>query len=132
MAVTMLAPTENSVPQAASAGQLQQRRVPVDQQLEALAGQQLAAVVVPLGVLRATAGPGQLQLLVQGRDGGQLALPVGQVAVAGGVHRRAQDGHQTSSGLRPGGLRDPAGRPVSRMAMLTAIHLARQEAILGL
>jgi hypothetical protein len=74
-------------------GQLQQRRVPVDQELDALAGQQPAALVVALRVPGAAARPGQLELLVQRADGGQLAGPVGPVRLAGGVHHRSQDGH---------------------------------------
>ena len=64
MPVTTVAPTVNSVPQAASGRQLEERAVRVEQQLDALPGQQPAPVAVPLLVALPAAGDGQLELLV--------------------------------------------------------------------
>src|SRR3984957_16128867 len=107
--VTMLAPTANSVPPP---------------------GRQPAAVTVPLRVLRPAARPGQLELLVQGGDGRQLPGAVGQVRLAGRVHRRSQDRHAAPFGRVLGrvprrvlGCRPGCGPVVLR---LTAIHFGRQ------
>jgi len=66
-------------------GQFEHGRVPVDQKLQALPGQQAPAAAVPLGVTRAAARPGQLELLVQRRDGGELPGAVLLVHLARGV-----------------------------------------------
>ena len=61
------APTVYSVPQAARGAELEEGGVPVEQQLDALAGQELAPLAVPLHVALAAAGPGRGQLLVDRR-----------------------------------------------------------------
>ncbi len=74
-------------------GQFEHGRVPVDEQLHALAGQEAPAVAVPLGVPRSAARPGQLELLVQRRDGGELAGPVPLVHLARDLDAGAEHRH---------------------------------------
>ena len=74
-------------------GQLEQRRVPVDEQLDPLPGEQPAAGPVPLGVPLAAARARELQLLVERRDRGQVRVAVGAERLARGVHRGSEDGH---------------------------------------
>ena len=62
--------------------QLEERAVRVQQQLDPLAGQQPAPVAVPLLVALAAAGDGQLELLVQLVEEGELRGPVGAVGLA--------------------------------------------------
>jgi len=81
-------------------GQLEHGRVPVDEQLHARPGQQSAAVAVPLGVPRAAARPGQLELLVQRGDGGELPGPVLPVRLARDLDAGAQDRHGSTPSLR--------------------------------
>ena len=110
-------------PPRGQGGQLEQRRVPVDQELDALPGEQPAPVTVPLRVFRAAARAGQLELLVQGGDGRQLPSAVGQVRLAGRVHRRSQDRHAAPFGRVLG--RVPIRVPICELR-LTAIHFRRQ------
>ena len=69
MPVTTDAPTVKSEPQPASGLQLEEGRALVDEQLDPLAGHQLAARVVPLDVLLAAAGH---RLRVLGVELGEL------------------------------------------------------------
>ena len=69
MPVTTLAPTVYVAAPGGQRAELEERRVLVEQQLDALAGEQLAALVVALGVLRPAAGD---RLGVLGVDLGEL------------------------------------------------------------
>ena len=74
-------------------GQLEKGRVPVDQQLDPLAGQQLAPVPVALHIALATAGPGRGQLLV---DPGECLFEgalVGPEGLRSRVDGGGEDGH---------------------------------------
>jgi hypothetical protein len=68
------------VPVAASGDSSRKRRVLVEQQLDALARQQLAAVVVAFQVLGAAAGAGERHLLV---ELGELREHAGPVLLEG-------------------------------------------------
>src|SRR5690606_17355039 len=78
-------------------GQLQERRVRVEQQLDPLPGEELATAAVPLDVLLAAAGQ---RLGVFGVDLGELAehrLARLRVAGGGGVQAGSQYGHGSSA-----------------------------------
>ena len=77
-------------------GQLEERAVPIEEQLDALTGQQPAAVTVPLSVPLAAAGHGALDLLLQLAEHGELGLAAGPVGLRAGIHVRGQDGHALS------------------------------------
>ena len=80
--VTSDAPTEKSEPQPASGEQLEERRAGVDEQLDPLAWQQLAAGVVAVDVLLSAAGH---RLGVLGVEVGELLehrLPVAHVSAS--------------------------------------------------
>ena len=94
--VTTLAPTVNSVPQAASGRQLEERAVGIDQQLDSLPGGQAAAVAVPLHIPLAAACQRDLDLLVELREHRELRGPIGPVGVGVGVDAGGQDGHAVS------------------------------------
>ena len=91
--VTDDAPTVYSVPQAARGDELEEGRVPVEQQLDALAGQQLAPLAVALHVALAAPGPGQGQLLVDRVDRLEQGAPVGPEAPGIRVDGGGEDGH---------------------------------------
>ena len=83
-------------------GELQERRVLVEEQVDPLVGQEAAPAVVPIDGLRPPAAPGQSLLLGQGRqqpvEGGGVLLE----RRAGGVDPRGQNGashggHRTRS-----------------------------------
>ena len=94
MPVTTLAPTVKSDAPAGQRRQLQERRALVDQQLDPLARHQLAAVVVPVDVLRPAAGDRL----------GVLGVEVGELL----EHRRAVRGHcSTTAFIRSSVVRMP-------------------------
>ena len=74
-------------------GQLEERAVRVEQQLDPLAGQQLAAVAVPLLVALPAAGDGQLELLVQLLQQGELRLAVDAVGLVAEIDVGGEDRH---------------------------------------
>jgi hypothetical protein len=82
-------------------GQLQERRVPVQQQLDALAHQHPAALVMALGVPRPAPRAGQAELLLQRGDRRELRGAVARVGLAGDVHRGTQHRHPAAP-LGPG------------------------------
>ena len=95
--------------------QLEEGRVPVDQQLDALVGQQLAPLPVSLHVPFASSGPGRRQLLVDvGHRLGQGA-PVGPVGLRAGVDGGGEDGHGALDGCGDG--RRCRGRCRGRVAL---------------
>jgi hypothetical protein len=98
--------------------QLEQRRVPVDEELDPLAGQQPSPVVMARGVAGAAARPGDFQLLVQRGDGRQLAPPAGLVAGAAGVERGSKDGHSSPFRRRQQGC----SAIVIRRSLASIIH----------
>jgi hypothetical protein len=73
--------------------QLEERAVRVQQELDPLAGQQPAPVTVPPLVAFAAAGDGQLDLLSQLVQHGELCGPVGAVSLAVQVDMRGEDRH---------------------------------------
>ena len=81
--------------------ELQERRVPVHQQLDALSGQELAPRAVALDVAGATPFPGQGQLLVHRVDGLEEGGPIGLVLPGFGVDGGGEHGH---GGQAPGGV----------------------------
>ena len=103
MPVTTQAPTVKSEPQPASGRELEERRSLVDEQLDPLARQQLAAGVVALDVALAAAGD---RLGVLGVEGGELL-----------EHRLAVGAHASSTAfIRSRVVRIPRSlvRPRSR------------------
>ena len=80
-------------------GQFQERGVGVQQQLDALAGQQLAAPPVPLDVLLAAARERLGVLGLQFGELGEHGLAVGLVVGAGGVESGPQNRHSRISGM---------------------------------
>jgi hypothetical protein len=78
-------------------GQLEERAVRVDEQLDALADQQLAALAVPLLVTFPAAGDGQLELGGQLVEHGDLRGAVRAVGLVAGVDVGDQDRHAVSS-----------------------------------
>src|SRR5690606_12054100 len=98
--------------------QFEERRVLVDQHLDALADQHLPALAVPLHVLGAAAGHGLAVLLLDGGDLLEQRLAVRAVLVASRVERRSQHGHvwfltgwafTGDPGARSGCRRDASG-----------------------
>ncbi len=83
-------------------GQLQERAVRVEQQLDPLPGQQPSSVPVPLLVALPATGDGQLELFFQVLYEGELRPPVGLVGLAGRVDVRGQDRHAGFSLPGPG------------------------------
>ena len=81
-------------------GQLEEGRVPVEQQLQPLAGEQPAAVAVPLLVAGAAAGAGQVELLLELLEHREGGAAVGAVRLAGGVLRRAEHGALGDPGVQ--------------------------------
>src|SRR5262249_28737670 len=83
---------------------LEERRVAVEEQLDALAGHQLPAPAMALDVPRTAAGPRQRELLVQVGDLLEEGGAVRSVRVRAWVHVRTQDIHQPSdsSSIRRG------------------------------
>ena len=96
-------------PPGAERGDFEEGRVAVEEQLDALAGHQLAAPRVALDVLLAAAGPRQRELLVQVGDLLEKALPIGPVGLGAGVDVGGEGLHR---GVRSR-LRSPASSPGS-------------------
>ncbi len=87
-------------------GQLEEGRVPVDQQLDPLVGQQLAPLLVALHVALAAAGPGHGQLLVDRRPPpSSRARSVGPEGLRVRVDGGGQDGHGQVIVGEPGRIR---------------------------
>ena len=84
-------------PPGGQRGQLEERAVRVDEQLDPLPGQQLAPVAVPLLVAFPAAGDGQLELLVQLFQHGELGGAVG----AEGLAVRLDVGRENRHPVRP-------------------------------
>jgi hypothetical protein len=74
-------------------GQLHERRVTVDQQLDPFACQQSTAIVVPLDVTVAAPGRNELQLFVQRGDTGGLDRIVIPIRLRRRIDFRRQHGH---------------------------------------
>ena len=83
--------------------ELQERGVLVEEQFDPLAGEQLAPLAVPLGVLRPAAADRLGVLGIDLGEAGQHRLAVGGERCRPGVEVRAQDGHTTDPDL--GGVR---------------------------
>ncbi len=91
--VTRLAPTLYSVVGRGDRRELEEGRVGVEQQLDPLAREQLAARVMALDVALAAAGPRLVEQRLETRELVEHGGAVGAVALRGGVEVRAQDGH---------------------------------------
>ncbi len=74
-------------------GELQKGGVPVDQELDALASQQLAPLVMPLHIPLTAAGPSHGQLLGHGLDCRGQGFLVGPEAVGSRVDGSGEGGH---------------------------------------
>ena len=74
--------------------ELQERRVAVEQQLDALAGEELAPLSVTLHVARATATDGDGLLLVEERDAVEHARAVGRVERRARIDLRLENLHR--------------------------------------
>ena len=94
--VTMVAPTVNAGAPRGERGQLKERAVRVDEQLDPLPDQQAAPVAVPLLVALAAAGDGLLELLAQLVKERELGGPVGAVGLAVQVDMGGEDRHAVS------------------------------------
>ncbi len=80
-------------------GEFEEGRVGIEEQLDALAGEQLAALAVPFDVLRPAA---RERLRVLGVEVGELrehGLAVGGVVGTVGVQGGREDGHRRTSGM---------------------------------
>ena len=82
------------MPQAGQRRELEEGRVAVEQQLDALARQQLAALAVALDVLLAAAGARQRELLVEVGDLLEKRRAVGPVGLGARIDVAAQDFHR--------------------------------------
>ncbi|CAM5702648.1 hypothetical protein STENM327S_02821 [Streptomyces tendae] len=102
--------------------QLQEGRVRVEEQLDALAGEELAALAVPGDVLLAAALEGLGVFGVQVGELGEHGLAVRAVVGVGGVQGGGEDGHSAFAGAYGGTVTaEPPGCPGAGRA---AIHRA--------
>src|SRR5439155_6166733 len=95
-------------------GELEEGRVAVEEQLDALARQQLLPLAVAAHVLLAAAGARQRQLLLQGADLLEHGRMVHPVRLGAGLDAREEDGHQIWRVISEGSWPSPASSPRPR------------------
>src|SRR5439155_15296653 len=94
--------------------ELEERRVAVEEQLDALARQQLLPLAVAAHVLLAAAGARERQLLLEQADLLEHRRVVHPVRLGAGVDARGEDGHQSWRVISEGSWPPPASSPRPR------------------